>query len=308
MKKIIWLILCAFLLFGCASEKKYERTVFSMDTHIKLSVYAKNADALLDEAEKEIKRINDKFGLKNTERIPSEADDETKILLNKAQEIKESTKGAFDINVAPVMKVWGFHSDEFSEKKYRVPTATELAEALNVAHEEQQIDLGGIAKGYCADKVTELLKNNGVRNAVLSFGGNVSLIGKSPVGKDWTVGIQNPFGEGIYATIYTSDTAVVTSGDYIRFFEKDGIRYHHIINPETGYPVQNELASVTVITKSGTYADALSTALFVMGKDNSVKYWNDHKDFEMVLITKDGNIHCTENVNIHTDKKINIIR
>jgi len=307
MRRIILLVLCAFMLSGCTSGKKHERTVFSMDTHINMTVYGQKGDTLLDEAESQINRINDKFGVYNITKTVSSPDDEVNELLAVAQRVKESTNGAFDINVAPVMQIWGFYSEEFSEKKYRVPTQEEINIALNLVKSGEYIDLGGIAKGYCADRVTQMLKENGVKSAVLSFGGNVSVIGKTPQGKDWAVGIQNPFGEGIYATVYAHDTSVVTSGDYMRFFEQNGKKYHHIINPKTGYPAENELTSVTVIADSGTYADALSTALFVMGREEAEKYWDNHRDFEMVLITKDGKIYCTENVKINTDKEKQVV-
>lgn len=307
MKKIILLVLCALLFSGCSAEKKQERTVFSMDTHIQMTVYDKHKTNALDKAEQEINRINDKFGIANLNKTLLESDDETKELLKKAQSIKESTGGAFDINVAPVMRIWGFYSSEFSEKKHRVPTQSEIDEALLTAQEGIYIDLGGIAKGYCADRVAEILKADGVQSAVLSFGGNVLLIGKTPYGEDWAVGIQSPFDDGIFATVFASDTSVVTSGDYIRYFEKNGKKYHHILNPETGYPAESDLTSVTVIAEDGAYADGLSTALYVMGREKAEEYWRNHKDFEMVLITKDGKIYCTD-VNIQTNHDVVEIR
>ncbi len=304
MKKIILMILCALLLSGCSSNGKKERQMFSMDTHIVMNVYGRCSDETLDKAEAEIERINEKFGILNVDKTVSSPDEETKMLIKTAEDIKESTKGAFDINVAPLMRIWGFYSAQFSEKKHRVPTQSEVDEALLTAEAGEYIDLGGIAKGYCADRVVEILRNDGVESAVISLGGNVALIGKPKFDEKWAVGIKSPFDEGIYATVFANDTAVVTSGDYMRYFEENGRRYHHILNPLTGYPAETDLTSVTVIADSGVYADSLSTALFVMGKDGAIDYWRNHSDFDMVLITQDGGIHYTDGVDIKSDNKM----
>lgn len=308
MKKIIPLLLCVLLFTSCSQDKKYERTVFSMDTQMQLTVYGKNGEAALDKAEQEINRINEKFNISNIEKITAQEDEEAKALIKTADEINKSTNGAFDVHIAPVMRIWGFYSAEFGEKKHRVPTADEIKEALDAKNERIYLDFGGIAKGYCGDRVVEILKNEGIKSAVISLGGNVALIGKNPDGNPWTVGIQSPFGSELYATVTATDKAIVTSGDYMRYFEENGQRYHHIIDPATGYPVNNDLTSVTVIADSGTYADAMSTALFVMGKEEAVKYWRGCGDFEMILITKDGKIHCTQGVDIKTKKELNIIK
>lgn len=307
MKKIILLILCVFLLSGCSVNGKKERQMFSMDTHIVMNVYDGCSDETLDKAEAEIERINEKFGILNIDKTVFDPDEETEMLLKTAQNIKELTDGAFDINVAPLMRIWGFYSAQFSEKEHRIPTQSEIKEAMDVSLTGEYIDLGGIAKGYCADRVTEILKSDGVESAVLSFGGNVSLIGKPTLDEKWAVGIKSPFDEGIYATVYANDTAVVTSGDYMRYFEEKGKRYHHILNPTTGYPAESDLTSVTVIADSGAYADGLSTALFVMGKEGAQSYWSKHRDFEMVLITKDGEIYYTEGVDIKADREMHKI-
>lgn len=307
MKKIIVLILCVFLLSGCSGKAGKERQMFSMDTHIVMNVYGKCSEETLDKAEAEVERINEKFGINNIDKTCSSPDDETKALLKTAQDIKTNTDGAFDVNIAPLMRIWGFYSSQFSEKNHRIPTQSEIDEAMDASSAGVYIDLGGIAKGYCADKVSEILKGDGVESAVLSFGGNVALIGKPVLDEKWAVGIQSPFDEGIYATIYANDTAVVTSGDYMRFFEEGGKRYHHILNPATGYPAESDLTSVTVIADSGVIADGLSTALFVMGREKAENYWRNSGDFEMVLITKDGSIYYTGGVDIDSDKEMHKI-
>lgn len=312
MKRILPLIMCVVLLTSCSDKtdenKKHERMLFSMDTRIDMTVYGENGEEALNKAEEEIKRINEKYSVTNLDKTVHQPDEETKKLIDTAQSYKESTGGAFDISVAPVMRIWGFYSSEFGEKQHRVPTSDEIAEALSAAQQGIYLDFGAMAKGYCADRVVEILKKEGVKSAVISLGGNVAVVGKNPDGNPWTVGIQSPFDENIYATVKATDKMIVTSGDYMRYFEKDGKRYHHIINPETGYPAESDLTSVTVIADNGAYADAMSTALFVMGKDKAVEYWHKHGGFEMILITKDGKIYCTQGVDIQTEQELNIIK
>ncbi len=308
MRKILPLLLCLMLLTSCAQAQNYQRTIFSMDTHIELSIYARNGEELLDEAEEEIKRINEKYSVANLDKGVMLQDEETAALIAAAQDLKEKTGGAFDINVAPIMRIWGFYSEEFGEKNHRVPTQSEIGEAMDAARSGTYLDFGAIAKGYCADKLSWLLRSKGVESAVLSLGGNVALIGAKPDGTPWTVGIQSPFDDGLYATVKAQDTMIITSGDYVRYFEENGHMYHHIINPHTGYPAESDLSSVTVISNSGATADALSTALFVMGKDKAIEYWRTYGDFELVLITKDGTIHYTEGIDILSENKLEIIK
>lgn len=308
MKKILILLMCALLLTSCSHNTKHSRTIFSMDTQIELSIYGRQGEKMLDKAEEEIKRINEKYSISNVEKSVIARDGETVALIDAAQRIKESTNGAFDISVAPIMRIWGFYSEEFGKKDHRVPTQGEINEALGAASQGIYLDFGAIAKGYCADKLSWLLRNEGVKSAVLSLGGNVALIGAKPDGTPWTVGIKSPFDDGLYATIKAQDTMVVTSGDYVRYFEENGKRYHHIINPATGYPAESDLTSVTIISNSGATADALSTALFVMGKEKAIEYWQTHGGFELVLITKDGTIHSTQGVDIQTEHKIEKIK
>lgn len=304
MKKILILALCVLLLSGCSTKR--EKTLFAMDTEIQLTVYGKKK--AMEKAEQEIARLSEKYSVENLEKAIKNYDAETEEILKTAEKIKKETDGAFDVNIAPVMRIWGFYSHEFSEKNHRVPTPSEIEEALLTASSGEYKDLGGIAKGYCADRVVKLLKEENVKSAVLSLGGNVALIGSKPDGSPFTVGIKSPFDESLYATVKAEDTMIVTSGDYVRYFEENGKRYHHIINPKTGYPQESNLKSVTIISDSGIYADGLSTALFVMGKDKAIAYWQKYRDFGMILIDIDGKIFATDKVEINTEHAIEIIK
>lgn len=308
MKRILCLAFAVLMLSSCGIDKKYEKTVFSMDTHITMSAYGDKAEEALDKAEDEISRIDKKFKVSNTEKIAFKSDEEVENLLALADEIKEKTNGAFDIRVAPVMRAWGFYSEEFTEKNPKVPTKEELTDAMLEMKNGTDLDFGAIAKGYCADRVVEILKKDGVKSAVLSLGGNVVVLGKNPNGKQWKVGVKSPFDNSVYATVCVSDTSLVTSGDYVRYFEADGKKYHHIIDTKTGYPAENDLTSVTIIDKKSAKADALSTALFVMGKEKAIEFWQKDKSFSMILIEKSGKILCTEDIELETNNEIEIIK
>ena len=163
--------------------------------------------------------------------------------------------------------------------------------------EGQQIDLGGIAKGYTGEKLTEIFQGYGVSSAMVSLGGNIQAIGTKPDGSSWRVGIRDPKGgqADYIGVIQVQDEAVVTSGGYERYFQANGKTYIHIIDPRTGYPVENDLLSVTIVSRDGTLADGLSTALYIMGYEEAVSFWQQHQDeFDVILITDDGQIHVSK--------------
>ena len=150
------------------------------------------------------------------------------------------------------------------------------------------------------DRAERILIERGINSALLDIGGNIQAVGARPDGSDWRLGLRSPFGEGLFGTLQISDCAVVTSGNYERYFiGEDGVRYGHIIDPETGYPVNNGLASVTIIAGDGKLCDALSTSLFVMGLSDAVTYWRTHQEeqpFDMILVTEDREIYLTEEI------------
>lgn len=151
-----------------------------------------------------------------------------------------------------------------------------------------EIDLGSIAKGYTGNRLVELLSENGVKNALLNHGGNVHVLGTKPDGTPWRVAVADPNGDVYAGVVEVVDKAVVTSGGYERYFELDGIRYHHIIDPTTGYPANNSFLPGTIVGSDGAVCDALATALFVMGPERAAEFWKGSDDFEAVFITTDG--------------------
>ena len=227
-------------------------------------------------------------------------------LLRMSEEVREETKGALDVTLAPLLQLWGFTGGV-----HRVPTAEEieaaraltgegklkLDEAAGTARLEKgsSVELGAVAKGYAGELVAAELKSRGVRSALLDLGGNIEVIGAREGGAPWRIGLRNPFGGALLGTVAVADAAVVTSAIDQRFFtDEAGNRYWHILDPATGKPAASGLASATVVASSGGRADALSTALFVMGAERAVAFWRERQDFEMVLVGMDGHVWITE--------------
>ena len=162
-----------------------------------------------------------------------------------------------------------------------------------------EIDIGALAKGYTSDALIGLFREEGAASAIVSLGGNVQTLGVKPDGSLWNVAVQDPNNTASYVGVLSvGQIAVVTSGTYQRFFIQNGKTYHHLINPETGRPINNTLKSVTVVTEDGTLADCLSTAMFVLGQSKALNYWRQYgtkeNSFDMVLVNTDNEVICTK--------------
>ena len=289
----------------------------AMNTFMTVKSYGSKARAANQEVEKEIQGLekilsttiegSDIYGL-NSAKGPGPAEfsvhSETAFLIDKSLKFYELTAGAFNPALYPVIREWGFTSGE-----YKVPEAGRIQELLkftdfsrisvtynnsNQKYRVQypaglQLDFGAIGKGYAGDVAIEKLRAAGIKSALLDFGGNIQVLGCKPDGSKWTVGIKNPWGGDPVAAVKLQDSCMITSGGYERFFTgEDGKKYIHIFDGATGRPVENELESVTIICREGLYGDALSTALFVMGLDKAVDFWqHSARDFDFAIITKD---------------------
>ena len=317
-KKALCLMLTAALLLctGCTAEKelpKVSEVGFYLDTVIMLTAYTEDQQALKDgleecgRLEKLLSRTaegSDVWRINHAEGEPVEVSEETAEVLRCAQDISRRSGGAFDVTIAPASTMWNF--------KTETPALPD-AEALAAAAEQidytrleldgnrvrlpkgMMIDLGGIAKGYIADRVKAFLEKKGIRHAILSFGGNIVAIGRKPDGSDWKVGIQDidkPTGEHMLIA-RNQGGSTVTSGIYERDFEMDGVRYHHLLSPHTGWPVQNELASVTIFSDSSMQGDALATAAFVLGTEEGMKLIESLDGVEALFIARDRKVTCT---------------
>ena len=302
-------LLC-FTMLGftaCGSHKEpaeaHSVTVFAMDTVMELTIYGD--EGLLEQAEDLILELDGKLSVTDGEseifKVNSygggAVSTDTRELLERALALCGESEGALDISVYPVLQAWGFTTGE-----YRVPDGEEIETLLqavdyrNVSIGEDgsvvlasgmEIDMGSVAKGYASDRLVELFTENGVDSGILNLGGNVYAMGTKPDGSPWRVAITAPTEGGYAGVVEVEDRAVVTSGGYERYFEQDGIRYHHIIDPAAGYPVDNGFLSVTVIGSDGLACDALSTALFVMGPAKAAEFWEKRGGFEAVFITSE---------------------
>ena len=267
--------------------------------------------------ESELSEINRSAGIK-----PVKVSKETLELINIAVHTSEITDGAFDPSIAPLIKLWDFSRQN---KKPSVPAGNYIRNAMRhvdykkiqinditseVYLEEKgmEIDLGGIAKGYAADKAVDAIKRKGIRSALVAVAGDIRGFGMNSTGKPWKVGIQDPRPEtesekpweDIIASLRLEDRAISTSGDYQRFFFQNGKRYHHILDRETGYPAETDLISATVIAPEGYVADGLSTAVFVLGAKEGLELINK-LGLDAVLVDANRIIQVTENIKKNID-------
>lgn len=298
MRKILPILLLISLLVGCAaSEPCAQQTVFCMNTVMDIQIWGEDRQQaleavaqLLQELEKTWSATDESSPLSALNRGEAAPDSAQQALLDQALALHSRTGGAFDPKLGSVIALWGFYEDV-----HRVPGREELDEAKL----QPKWDLGAIVKGYAGSQVAKLLESYDVDRAIVNLGGNVQTYGAKPDGQPWKVGIQDPAGgESLGVLAVTGTMAVVTSGDYQRYFEQDGVRYHHILDPETGLPADSGLRSVTVLCADGTVADALSTALFVMGLEDACAFWRESRDFEAVFVLSDGEIYATEGVTL----------
>lgn len=310
-------------------NKECTRQLFAMDTVMSFTAYGKNSEQAVDAAVKEVQRLDELLSTGNPDSEVSAINtkgsgtlsDDTKTILTEAMEIYRETDGLFDVTIYPLMQLWGFPTQE-----YHVPTESELKEALAKVDASQiviegdqvtlgtgqQMDLGGIAKGYTSARIMEIYREYGITSGMVSLGGNVQTLGTRPDGKDWNIGIQNPDGQqgSLLAALPVENKAVITSGGYERYFEEDGNTYIHILNPKTGYPADSGLVSVSIISENGMLADALSTSLYLMGEEKAAEYWRTHADaFDMILEDKDGTLYVTEGLSqeIQTDNTMIVL-
>ncbi len=307
------------MLFNRKKENyKYGKTFTALGTINTITCFGKKGEEALDVAHKRILEIDNRMSafkydsdvMKINRSAGIEAqkiNSDTFNLLKRSLEFSKRSEGAFDITVRPLTFLWGF-----SKKLNYIPDKEEIEEALNLVNyqdltlndkegtaylkrEGQAIDLGGIAKGYAADEVKRILLQYKIKDALINLGGNIVVLGHNEAGETWRIGIQNPFSStGIYiGTIKTINKTIVTSGSNEQFFIKDGVRYHHIIDPHSGYPVNNGLISVTVVCELSIDADALTTALFVSDMDKAITLLKSI-NAEGIFVMENQEVYVTE--------------
>ena len=314
-------------------EKIYRKSKILMDTFVTITVVSNSKDraenainTAFSEIEKleklsnffssesEVSRINKNAGISGVRVSPDILD-----MLNKAITVSEKTEGSFDVTIGPVISLYDFHKkikpEESAVKKnlslvdYRELIIDRNRSTAFLRKTGMLIDLGGIAKGYAADKAVETLKRKGINSGLVSVAGDIKAFGLKPDGKPWNIGIRNPrissntplvkggkggFSDDIMATLELKDMAISTSGDYERFFIIDGRRYHHLLSPKTGYPAEG-CQSVSVITKEGAFTDAFATGVFILGPEKGIKVL-EKLGFDGIIVDSQGKVHTTPNI------------
>ena len=312
-------------------ETEASKDLFAMDTYMTLTAYGEHAQEAVDKAAERVEALDALLSTGNedseiyqlNQNGEATLSEEGGYLVERALELYKKTEGAFDIAIYPVMQAWGFPTQD-----YHVPDDDTLKEKLALAdaskvkydndtrkisfdQDGMEIDLGGIAKGYTSSQIMQIYRDCGVTSGLVNLGGNVQALGCKTDGSKWRVAIQSPDDTEEYLGILEiEDQAVITSGGYERYFEEDGVTYHHIIDPATGYPADSGLISVTIVSDDGTLADGLSTSLFIMGEEKAAQFWRENSDeFEAIMETSDGKLYVTEGIadSLTTDMDVTVI-
>lgn len=303
---------------GCNNSKPAEAENYYMGTIINQKAFGKNAKTAVNkvtqrmlEIEKlmtinapggEINAINEKAGKEFVK-----VSDTTFDVLKEGKLFGQLSKGKFDITIGPLVKEWGVFTDnpkvptkdKIEELKklinYNDLELDEVSKSAKLKRPNQMLDLGGIAKGFAGDEAIKIYKENGVQSAFINLGGNVVLLGSKPDGTPWKIGVQNPRAiNGKYiGVLEVSNKAIVSSGDYERFFEKDGKRYHHILDPNTGYPAENGLIGTTIVSDRSIDGDCLSTSTFLLGLEEGRKLVESIDGVDAIFITSDKKVYVT---------------
>lgn len=323
-KKKILLLFCILLLSGflfhsCRRNEPLSQTGFYFDTVISVTIYDSSKEYTLDGCFALAAKYENLFSttvegsdirnINQAEGKPVTVDAETAFLLEKALSYAELTDGLFTPTIAPLSSLWNFST--ITADSMTVPDAEKIerrlahtdyhilqinGQSVQLTDKEGAVDLGAIAKGYIADQMKAYLLEEGVESALINLGGNILAIGTKPDKESYIVAIQKPFAKTGTAetTVAVTDCSVVTSGIYERCFEQDGILYHHVLNPHTGYPVENTLASVTILSHSSADGDALSTCCLLLGLEKGKALIDALPDVEALFITKDGTLYYTD--------------
>ncbi|WP_066498054.1 FAD:protein FMN transferase [Abyssisolibacter fermentans] len=340
MKKMTVLIMIiSLILCSCVPKqvkKPISKTNLLMGTIVNIELYDDVDDKVFEEIFDRLKDIERKMSVniedsevsklnKASGNMSVRVSDETYYVVKEGKKYSEISKGNFDISILPLVKLWNIGTDQA-----RIPTKEEIEQKkslvnykdiymddetkkIELKNKNMALDLGGIAKGYGADEITKILKKHDIKGGIIDLGGNITVYGDKQDGSNWTVGIQNPFEErNNYIGILTvKNQSIVTSGIYERYFEVEGKRYHHILSPFTGYPIENDLGSVTILSDESIKADSLSTSAFALGLEEGMKLLNSIENSEGIFITKDKKIYITDGIKDTfelTDKDFQLIK
>ena len=341
MKRILSFAAVALLALGgwigwnqFAKTRKHSVSFYAMDTPITLTAYGPRGKRALSLARARVRQIESELSvtdpcsdvgrLNAAGGAPVPVGEDTTTLTAFALRMNTLTGGAFDPTLYPVLRAWGFTTEE-----RRVPSDGELAKLLRFAGAEHvhldgrmlrldegsMLDLGAVGKGFAGDEALAVMAAAGVESALVNLGGNVQTLGLRPDGQRWRIGVKSPDG-GLIGVLRTAAEAVVTSGGYERFFTgPDGQIYWHILDPRTGAPARSGVSSATAVGPEGRICDAMSTAYFVMGAEKTAAFWKEHGSPGFVLLAEDGELWVSENLNArfavdpaYADAKVTVVR
>lgn len=342
-RKILFLLLTVVLILpvlqGCGTANtKVSRSGFYFDTIITITLYGTSNEKYINDcfsladdyehkfsntiADSEISRINNASG------DYVSVSNETIELLTAAMQYGEISEGKFDISIGHLSDLWKFSeiaknsaNEENEADASVIPDDSEIQEQIShvdyhciemdgnrvrLADPDSKLDVGGIAKGYIADKMRAYLNQKDITSGIISLGGNVLTIGPKTDNNPYTIGIQKPFADTgtPLAELRIKDASVVTSGIYERYYRVNGKLYHHILNTATGYPIENNLYQVTIISSCSMDGDALSTTCFALGLEKGMELIENTDNVEAVFVTDDGEIHCSSGIG--DDKEISL--
>lgn len=323
LSSLLVVFLITTMAVGCANQKlpskPASKTELVIGTVCTITLYDKTDTSIIDKAftrlrelenilsinkaNTELDKVNEMAGVE-----PVEVSDDTFNVVKKGLEYSKLSGGSLDITIGPLVKLWGIGTDnarlpsqeEIDEKKalidYNKIEIDESKESIFLKDPNMIIDLGAIAKGYAADEVVKILKEAGVSSAIIDLGGNIYVVGDKLDGTPWKVGIQNPekSDSNTIGFVSVSNRSIVTSGVYERYFEHEGKNYHHILNPKTGYPYDNNILGVSILSNTSIDGDSLSTTLFAIGVDEGLKLINSLDGVDAIFITKDHDLYLTD--------------
>ena len=290
-----------------------EQTAFLMDTQARIVIYdGGNQEAAMEGAFSLLRKLDGMMNVHNPESELSLLNQEGERMVSpelfsvieRGLYFSQLSGGVFDITIRPLTELWDFKQQTVPEdalikeamRKVDYRNVTLRTDHTVVLHNGTQLDLGGIAKGYAADQVCGYLREQGIQNALVDIGGNIKALGSGSKGDGYRIGLQNPDSQrgSYFATLSVKDASVVSSGVYERNFEKDGQRYHHIIDTRTGRPLQNGIIASTVVTESSMDADALSTIVMLLGEQEGIQLAESIPGVECILVREDKNLFVTQ--------------
>jgi thiamine biosynthesis lipoprotein len=318
---IIVIILIVIFITGKYENNEIVKSSYALGTLINLRAYGNKAEKAIDEALERLNNIDDKMSaFKENSEISkinymagtseTSVGRDTYFVVKKAIEYSKVLEGTFDPTIRPLVKLWSIGT-----KEEKIPEEAEIRAVMKLVncsdvildesntsimlkHKNQALDVGGIAKGFAADEVRDIFLKHNIKSALIDLGGNIFALGSKQDNTPWRVGIQNPFkprGEFI-GILSVKNKSIVTSGNYERYFMKDGKRFHHIIDPKTGYPSESKIISATIISDNSIDGDGLSTGVYILGVDKALKIIDEIEGIDAIFVTEDKKVYMTSGV------------